>query len=70
MLPAGECRDKRAKGDIIAFIDADCIPDKDWLKEIRKHLKRMTLTDWALTSDPLSRIINTRNFGDVYPFRF
>ena len=27
---------KRAKGDIIAFIDADCIPDKDWLKEIRK----------------------------------
>ncbi len=27
---------KRAKGDIIAFIDADCIPDKDWLKEIHK----------------------------------
>lgn len=27
---------KKAKGDIIAFIDADCIPDRDWLKEIRK----------------------------------
>lgn len=26
---------KRAKGDVIAFLDADCIPDKDWLKEIR-----------------------------------
>lgn len=27
---------KRAKGDVIAFIDADCVPDKDWLKEIHK----------------------------------
>lgn len=26
---------KAAKGDIIAFLDADCIPDKDWLKEIK-----------------------------------
>lgn len=25
-----------AKGDVIAFIDGDCIPDKDWLKEIHK----------------------------------
>ncbi|MCH5161954.1 MAG: glycosyltransferase [Clostridiales bacterium] len=25
-----------AKGDIIAFIDADCIPDRDWLREIHK----------------------------------
>ncbi len=27
---------KAAKGDVIAFIDADCIPDKEWLAEIRK----------------------------------
>lgn len=27
---------KRAKGDIIAFIDADCVPDKSWLREIKK----------------------------------
>ena len=27
---------KKAQGSVIAFIDADCIPDKDWLKEIHK----------------------------------
>ena len=27
---------KRAKGDVIAFIDADCIPDHNWLREIHK----------------------------------
>ncbi len=27
---------KAAKGDVIVFIDADCIPDRDWLKEIHK----------------------------------
>ena len=27
---------QNAQGDIIAFIDADCIPDVDWLKEIHK----------------------------------
>lgn len=27
---------KAAKGDVIVFIDADCIPDRDWLREIRK----------------------------------
>lgn len=26
---------RKATGDIIAFLDADCIPDKAWLKEIR-----------------------------------
>ena len=26
---------KRAKGEVIAFIDADCIPDTNWLEEIR-----------------------------------
>lgn len=27
---------KKAKGEIVAFLDADCIPHADWLKEIRK----------------------------------
>lgn len=27
---------KAAQGDVIAFIDADCIPDRDWLEEILK----------------------------------
>ena len=26
---------KAARGDVIVFIDADCIADKDWLKEIK-----------------------------------
>jgi len=26
---------KAAKGEVIAFLDADCIPDRDWLKEIK-----------------------------------
>jgi len=25
---------KRAKGDIVAFLDSDCMADKDWLKEL------------------------------------
>ena len=27
---------KAARGDVIAFIDADCEPDKDWLREIHR----------------------------------
>ena len=30
---------KRAKGDIIAFTDAGCIPDKNWLAELVKPFK-------------------------------
>lgn len=29
-----------ARGDVIAFIDADCIPDKDWLAEIRRAFEQ------------------------------
>lgn len=28
---------KESKGDILAFIDGDCIPDKDWLKNAIAH---------------------------------
>jgi glycosyltransferase involved in cell wall biosynthesis len=28
---------KESKGDILAFIDGDCIPDKDWLKNATTH---------------------------------
>ena len=28
---------KKAKGDIIAFTDGDCIVDRDWLKNIKIH---------------------------------
>ncbi|MEH6607261.1 MAG: glycosyltransferase family A protein [Pseudomonadales bacterium] len=29
---ARNCGLERAKGDIVAFTDSDCLPDKDWLK--------------------------------------
>ena len=29
---------KKAKGDIIAFIDADCVPDNNWLIELAKSI--------------------------------
>ncbi len=34
---------KRAKGEILAFIDDDAYPDKDWLKNIVKDLSDSTL---------------------------
>lgn len=27
---------ERATGEVIAFLDADCVPDKDWLREINR----------------------------------
>lgn len=30
---------KKAKGDIVAFTDGDCIVDKDWLKNIKIHFE-------------------------------
>lgn len=30
---------KNARGDIIAFIDSDCIPDNDWLTELIKPIR-------------------------------
>ncbi len=30
---------KNAKGDLIAFIDADCIPDKNWLIELARPIR-------------------------------
>ncbi|NIO44767.1 MAG: glycosyltransferase [Candidatus Aenigmarchaeota archaeon] len=29
---------KTAKGDIIAYCDADCLPPKDWVEKISKHM--------------------------------
>lgn len=30
---------KKAKGDVIAFTDGDCIVDRDWLKNIKNHFE-------------------------------
>jgi glycosyltransferase involved in cell wall biosynthesis len=29
---------KAAKGDVIAYCDADCLPPKDWIEKISKHM--------------------------------
>ena len=34
---------KKAKGDILAFIDADCIADKNWLKHGKKAIEKADL---------------------------
>ena len=29
---------KTAKGDIIAYCDADCLPPKDWIEKVAKYI--------------------------------
>ena len=40
---------KEASGDIIVRMDADCIPDRDWLRRGAEHFKK---TDVAVVSGP------------------
>lgn len=49
----------KAKGDIIVFIDADCIPDKDWLKEIHKAFEEEDI-------DGLGTYIEAAESDNVY----
>ncbi len=42
---------KAAKYEILAFIDADCLPSKNWLKEINKHFSEET--DFVTGYSPL-----------------
>lgn len=43
---------KAAKGDIIVFVDADCIPDHDWLKEIHKAFEEEDLDGLGTYIEP------------------
>jgi len=49
---------KRARGDIIAQTDADCIVSKNWLKEAEKELK-----DSVLVTGPLMPIDNSKYYN-------
>ena len=40
LTPARQRGFKEAKGEIVARVDADCIPDRHWIEEIAKHLQR------------------------------
>ena len=37
----------QAKGDILAFVDADCIVSKDWLKNASKYSDDITVAAWG-----------------------
>lgn len=43
---------KAARGDIIVFVDADCIPDYDWLKEIHKAFEEENLDGLGTYIEP------------------
>ena len=38
---------KHSKGDILAFVDADCIVSKDWLKNASKYSDDITVAAWG-----------------------
>ena len=66
---------KKAKGNILAFVDGDCIPDKEWLKNTTKHFieekvdiiaGNIILSDTINTSDSIIKsyqliVMNERN---------
>lgn len=63
---------QKAKGKIIAFTDDDCLPEKDWLKQLvltfrknpqAKGIEGKTLTDMKKVTPFTSQIINTTGGG-------
>ena len=41
-----------SKGDILAFVDADCIVSKDWLKNALKYFEAMDVVAWGAPPTP------------------
>ena len=65
---------KKAKGEIIAFTDDDCVPSKDWIKNIVKEFKKSkdivllegyTYTD--NTNRPVFSNAPQNHSGGIYP---
>ena len=44
---------KAARGEVIVFLDADCIPDRDWLKEIHAAFAREKLDGVGTCIEPV-----------------
>lgn len=38
---------KEAEGDILAFVDADCLVSREWLKQASKYFKREEVAAWG-----------------------
>ena len=57
---------KRSKGDLIVFIDDDCIPENDWLecfiKAIEEHNASMVSSSYVEVDPLLREIRQRRNF--------
>ena len=53
---------KNAKGEYIAFTDADCVAQKDWLKNL---IKQFTMKKIASAGDPNITLGMTRNLQNA-----
>jgi GT2 family glycosyltransferase len=65
---------KKAKGEIIAFTDDDCVPQKDWIENIVKEFKKskeIVLVEGYTYTDNKNRPIFSNapenHFGGIYP---
>ncbi len=73
-LYPGEARNvgaEKASGKILCFTDADCIPDKDWLKEIvasRPHIIRAVVGGCLLNGTPTSIVGTAEYFSEFSSF--
>lgn len=56
---------KRAKGNIIVFIDADCIPESQWLNNLTRQIVdgKESITAGAVISSPKSYMVSGRLKG-------
>jgi len=56
---------KRAKGDIIVFIDADCIPESQWLNNLTRKIVggKESITAGTVISSPKSYMVGIRLNG-------
>ena len=56
---------KRAKGNIIVFIDADCIPESQWLNNLTRQIVdgKESITAGTVISSPKSYIVSERLKG-------
>ena len=64
LLHARECGRKEARGEIIANIDADCLPEKDWLSKAARYF----LDKEGATKDDIVAISGPYDYYDAHPF--